>query len=134
MKAAPSASSFTTLLPLGRKGAAFALAVRVIVSLCASLGTNYRDATAYVANPCEQGGIDYTQTGSPYGVQSPDLHGSYFPDNGSRCYFVGEWTPTHINYWHLTLNGLYWTCIVYVALLVPMHVLRTMIRRMRRTR
>jgi hypothetical protein len=132
MKTPQSASPLTVLLPLGKKGAAFALAAGVIVSLCASFsGISNRNAFAYLHHPCDPEGVGYTQTGSPLGVQTPDLHIYYYPDGNSRCAFVGEWTPTHLNYWYLMLNGLYWTCIVYVVLLVPMHVLRITLSRER---
>lgn len=125
---AAGTSPFRVFLPLGKKGAVFTFAVGIITSLCISLGTSDRDATAYPSNLCNSGGVDYTQTGSPYGVQSPDLHGSYFMSHGSRCFYVGDWTPTYLNYWHLLLNGLYWTGVVYVMLLVWMHTARHILR------
>jgi hypothetical protein len=119
-------------MPLGKAAASVALFVGLITSLGISLGTNWRDVTIHPTNLCNSAGVGYTQTGSPYGVQSPNLQGDYLPSNGSSCLALGDWTDTHLNYWHLLLNGLYWTTVVYVALLVLMHAARRILGRARR--
>jgi hypothetical protein len=122
-------------MPFGKVAAGLMLAVGVVISLHVSLDTN--DTTGYVSpsaftNPvlCSSGDIGYEQTGSPYSVRLPDLSGKVLTGDGPPCLSLGEWVDSHLNYWHLFLNGVYWTCLIYGATLIPTHAIKWGITRL----
>jgi hypothetical protein len=109
------------------------------VELYMSLDTN--DTTGYISpsafrNPvlCSSGDIGYAQAGSPYSVMLPDLKGDVLTGGGPPCLDLGEWVDSHLNYWHLFLNGVFWTYTIYFAVLIPAHVIRWSASRLRTRR
>jgi hypothetical protein len=98
------------------------------VSLYISLDTHYVEgyvtpsAFTHPVN-CSSGDVAFDQTGSPYPVELPNLKGEVLTGDGPPCLSTGPWVETHLNYWHLFLNGVFWTYLIYIAALIPAHVI-----------
>jgi hypothetical protein len=127
--ASPTALIAYLVMPLGKVAAGLVVAVGVAISLYISFDTN--DTTGYVASGaftgpalCSRSDIAYEQTGRPYAVRLPDLAGLVLKGDGSPCLDLAPWVETHLNAWHLFLNGIFWTFLVYGIVLIPVHVIK----------
>jgi hypothetical protein len=134
--ATAKASVTHMLMPFGGVAAGLVLAVGVVTSIHISLDTN--DTTSYIPsnafnNPvlCSSGDIAYEQTGRPYSVRLPDLKGDVLTGGGRSCLDLAPWVDNHLNYWHLFLNGVYWTYLIYVAALIPAHIIKRGVSKVR---
>jgi hypothetical protein len=134
----PKVSVVARLLsPVGRWGSGFAVALGIGLALYMSLTAD--ETTAYVAmdsfrHPvlCGRGDVAYEQTGTPYTVRLPHPQGAVLTGDGQPCRDVGPWiASTRLDYWHLLLNGAYWTFLVYAALLAPALIVSWCIGRLR---
>jgi hypothetical protein len=111
------------LMPLGQRFAGAMLLLGILTSLYMSFDANVDNVYTHPKIDCNGDGFDYQQSGTPYTVAVPDLNDGtpLTRDNGSPCLSFGDLVATHTNYWHLLLNLLYWTGLVYAATLAAAH-------------
>ena len=99
--------------------------------LSLSLSLDTHETEGYVApsafthpGNCSSGDVAYDQTGSPYPVRLPDLTEDVLTGNGPPCLSTGPWVQTHLDYWDLFLNGIFWTYLIYGLVLIPAHAIK----------
>jgi hypothetical protein len=116
-------------MPLGNVAASLILIAGVVTSLYISLDTHYT-ANYVPANTfthprlCSSGDVAFDQTGSPYPVRLPNRTAPVLAGSGPPCLDLAAWVHTHLNYWHLLLNTIFWTYIIYIVVLIPAHTIK----------
>jgi hypothetical protein len=125
-------------MPFGKVVAGLVVVVGVATSLYISVDTHYTETyvspSAFTPVSCSSGDVAYDQYGSPYSVMLPNLNGEVLTGDGPPCMSTGPWVDNHLNYWHLFLNGVFWTYLIYIAALIPAHMIKWSISGLRTRR